>query len=827
MRILLALALASSVSPATAGPTPYPGVFRTMRCPALAPTVAAILLLTESACQTPTGTTERFGGRVTAALIGDEPPEPTDVTPISADTYVRKERPNANLGTAGILRVKSNGNHRTLVRVDPSVLQGIVGGGTVEHATLELTIAANGDNWGPNGRDLAVHRMNQPWTETGATWNCANDPTPGDRECDGTPWRMERKLLSDAKPWDADPSAVARIRKFQTGTIAFDVTDDVLAFLGGTLENHGWVVKKEKETLSGHVAFASRESATPPQLLLTVQQSGQASIPPEGGTVTLEGVGSITFPAGAFGVPTDVELDSLTSPIEDAIFAGSSSGSTITDRLTYVLRVLADENPSGDTDVEVAIEVPDRLASRVDGNESLVVWIRICQCTEFERIDNYLPPSLATTFDSDAGVLRTTVPAAMFTKLRRGDGRAELLIMVTTMAIQPLLPQASFSVILLSQESRASSCELSEIGSSLPSQHIITEDREGRLRGFNDTTEVSGRYHYGVDYRAPDSTLILAVRDGIVDSVAIQIHSATGDTIGWGQYVRLLHFDGTRSLYAHLHFGSGDHLSKGDTVSQGEVIGLAGETGGADGAHLHLEFFTPTWRRVDPHECLQESPFSGIWVGPGPFALHLVSDPHGIIGGGAGPPRLGRIESSRWVLRQTADGVVGTGEFTATGGLSEELEVELGETPPEFVVLNEYPRFNLANVNPPLSTTFPFVPLDLTIVSVGGTIIQATPSQSAPTVPDTLLVTFNLVTLKRLVIPDSITKVAIVTVFASLGPLTRKLPDFATVAPALVAQAPSTADQSSVPRNTGVVLTRLLELGRSVGIPASGNANLD
>ena len=146
MRILLALALASSVSPATAGPTPYPGVFRTMRCPALAPTVAAILLLTESACQTPTGTTERFGGRVTAALIGDEPPEPTDVTPISADTYVRKERPNANLGTAGILRVKSNGNHRTLVRVDPSVLQGIVGGGTVEHATLELTIAANGDN---------------------------------------------------------------------------------------------------------------------------------------------------------------------------------------------------------------------------------------------------------------------------------------------------------------------------------------------------------------------------------------------------------------------------------------------------------------------------------------------------------------------------------------------------------------------------------------------------------------------------------------------------------------------------------------------------------
>ena len=173
-----------------------------------------------------------------------------------------------------------------------------------------------------------------------------------------------------------------------------------------------------------------------PQLLLTVQQGGQ-TIPPSGGTVTLEGVGSITFPAGAFGVPTGVALDSLTSAVEDAIFDGSSSGAPITGRLTYFLRVLADENPSVDTDVEVAIEVPDQLASRVDGNESLVVWIRVCQCTEFERIDNYLPPSLATTFDSDAGVLRVTVPAAMFTKLRRPDRRAELLLVIATMAIQP------------------------------------------------------------------------------------------------------------------------------------------------------------------------------------------------------------------------------------------------------------------------------------------------------------------------------------------------------------------------------------------------------
>ena len=210
-----------------------------------------------------------------------------------------------------------------------------------------------------------------------------------------------------------------------------------------------------------------------------------------------------------------------------------------------------------------------------------------------------------------------------------------------------------------------------------------------------------------------------------------------GNVDGYGQWVQLRHDDdSTFTRYAHLMFGS--TVRQGQRVVQGEVIALSNATGAdSDGnpvpAHLHFEYLDQPipdedLRATDPLPCLEETPFSGVWVGSGPFALYSVSDPHGIIGGGAGPPRLGRVESSRWVLRQTADGVVGTGKFTATGGLSEELGVELGETPPEFVVFNEYPRFNLANVNPPLSTTFPFVPLDLTIVSVGGTIIQATPA---------------------------------------------------------------------------------------------------
>lgn len=50
-----------------------------------------------------------------------------------------------------------------------------------------------------------------------------------------------------------------------------------------------------------------------PQLLLTVQQGGQ-TIPPSGGTVTLEGIGSITFPAGAFSESQEVEFGTITDP---------------------------------------------------------------------------------------------------------------------------------------------------------------------------------------------------------------------------------------------------------------------------------------------------------------------------------------------------------------------------------------------------------------------------------------------------------------------------------------------------------------------------------
>ena len=85
--------------------------------------------------------------------------------------------------------------------------------------------------------------------------------------------------------------------------------------------------------------------------------------------------------------------------------------------------------------------------------------------------------------------------------------------------------------------------------------------------------------HLGVDYAAPTGTPVRAVGNGVVESAGAQN--------GFGNVVFIKHPQGPLTVYAHL---SQIGVKKGQSVSQGDIIGAVGMTGWATGPHLHFEF---------------------------------------------------------------------------------------------------------------------------------------------------------------------------------------------------------------------------------------------
>jgi len=90
-----------------------------------------------------------------------------------------------------------------------------------------------------------------------------------------------------------------------------------------------------------------------------------------------------------------------------------------------------------------------------------------------------------------------------------------------------------------------------------------------------------GRMHEGIDISVPEGTPIRAVASGTV--ILLQSEYESG---GYGNYTCIDHGGGLSSCYAHQ---SSFATSVGAQVSQGDVIGLSGNTGNSTGPHLHFE----------------------------------------------------------------------------------------------------------------------------------------------------------------------------------------------------------------------------------------------
>ena len=121
-----------------------------------------------------------------------------------------------------------------------------------------------------------------------------------------------------------------------------------------------------------------------------------------------------------------------------------------------------------------------------------------------------------------------------------------------------------------------------------------------KMRTLNGVT----KQHNGIDICRWGGTYgaqIIAVKEGTVE-----VANKSGYGGGYGLYVVINHGEGVKSYYAHL---SSVNVNVGDYVTQGKVIGNAGNSGYSFGAHLHFGLM-----------------INGGWVNP----MNYLSKPSGL-----------------------------------------------------------------------------------------------------------------------------------------------------------------------------------------------------
>ncbi|WP_070885828.1 M23 family metallopeptidase [Pseudomonas sp. D1-3] len=109
---------------------------------------------------------------------------------------------------------------------------------------------------------------------------------------------------------------------------------------------------------------------------------------------------------------------------------------------------------------------------------------------------------------------------------------------------------------------------------------------------FRLTQGANGQYshftpkgRYALDIAMPEGTPIVAARAGVV--VKTENDQSGRGTNPSGNFVRILHDDGTMGVYLHLMQGS-VNVREGQRVPVGAPIGRSGNTGNSTGPHLHF-----------------------------------------------------------------------------------------------------------------------------------------------------------------------------------------------------------------------------------------------
>lgn len=131
---------------------------------------------------------------------------------------------------------------------------------------------------------------------------------------------------------------------------------------------------------------------------------------------------------------------------------------------------------------------------------------------------------------------------------------------------------------------------------------------QGNCTNFSHVTGTPDQYAY--DFVMPIGTVLIASRGGTVTRITDTFEDNTG-VPGDENVVGITHADGSQALYFHLA-ENGAMVTLQQTVRQGDVIALSGNSGNSTEPHLHFVVGGPpgtggvgtlpiTFSNTDPH----------------------------------------------------------------------------------------------------------------------------------------------------------------------------------------------------------------------------------
>ncbi len=99
---------------------------------------------------------------------------------------------------------------------------------------------------------------------------------------------------------------------------------------------------------------------------------------------------------------------------------------------------------------------------------------------------------------------------------------------------------------------------------------------------------------FAIDFAMPDGTPVHAARSGVVIRIKTDSQKGGKDPsfAEDGNYISILHNDGTIAHYVHLRTG-GSVVRLGERIQKGRLIGYSGNTGFSTEPHLHFEVQKP------------------------------------------------------------------------------------------------------------------------------------------------------------------------------------------------------------------------------------------